>query len=521
MNVLNRAVAKAEGSSARSPAVSVDASKAAAREPAVSLAAIDDLLHSNAAVFSQASPTQATAEQVVMGYLRKKAGGQREGSTKGRIKQNWRKRYFVLASSKLKYYKDEAAHASGKTELGALDVRGCTLFLKQVDHHGVHRFTIASAERELKLRADSEADYQRWVGAVRPLAATFRELDAEHELQELDLDEADDDEVDDDERAYSAGLDSTRARSTTAATQRGRGLTMMPTGDAEGWLEKKAGGKEGNSSLLGGALHQWDKRYFVIKDGTTSLRSARVSPCRPCRPCPCERRHCASPARHRLARGPCIDRPAGSARTRPAARRTGTGARPPTTWPGARSSAPCRAATARSSLSRTRPRTSPRGITASRSRTRPGSSSCVPPPSRTSTSGSPSSRRRGARTLRAALVPAPSASVETRSWTSPTAWRLRRVPHRPRWPLHGAAPERIVIMALARTLHDRDDDGSSASLIQSRSEAQVQTWAPAMPVSAGTHKHNLAIGGTHMQHVEDLEPAVGGGAISNLVGIFR
>ena len=77
MNVLNRAVAKAEGSSARSPAVSVDASKAAAREPAVSLAAIDDLLHSNAAVFSQASPTQATAEQVVMGYLRKKAGGQR------------------------------------------------------------------------------------------------------------------------------------------------------------------------------------------------------------------------------------------------------------------------------------------------------------------------------------------------------------------------------------------------------------------------------------------------------------
>ena len=65
-------------------------------------------------------------------------------------------RFFVLTHTQLTYYKHEAALDTGKSELGRLDVRGCTLFLKEVRQGGVFRFTIASADRELKLRAASD-----------------------------------------------------------------------------------------------------------------------------------------------------------------------------------------------------------------------------------------------------------------------------------------------------------------------------------------------------------------------------
>jgi hypothetical protein len=39
----------------------------------------------------------------------------------------------------------------------------------------VHRFTVKSAGRELKLRASNASDYQLWIAAIKPFAASFEE----------------------------------------------------------------------------------------------------------------------------------------------------------------------------------------------------------------------------------------------------------------------------------------------------------------------------------------------------------
>ena len=70
-------------------------------------------------------------------------------------------------SSDLSYCRDESAYRNGKPGLGALDCRGATLFLKLSTSDGLHRFTLRTSNRDLKLKAQSESDYRSWCEALR------------------------------------------------------------------------------------------------------------------------------------------------------------------------------------------------------------------------------------------------------------------------------------------------------------------------------------------------------------------
>ena len=77
--------------------------------------------------------------------------------------------------STMSYYKSESDQVNGKDALGCIDSAGATVFLKEVSKSGVSRFTVHTPTRELKLRAESEADYRKWVTAIKPYAASFAE----------------------------------------------------------------------------------------------------------------------------------------------------------------------------------------------------------------------------------------------------------------------------------------------------------------------------------------------------------
>lgn len=72
--------------------------------------------------------------------------------------------------SLMSYYKSENDQVNGKEALGAIDVAGSTVFLKEVSKTGVYRFTVRTTKRELKLRAKTESDYTQWIAAIKPYA---------------------------------------------------------------------------------------------------------------------------------------------------------------------------------------------------------------------------------------------------------------------------------------------------------------------------------------------------------------
>ena len=160
MNILNRSVKEAKGESTAAK------TKAKVEEEKVSLSDVDSMISSGK--IGGGSTTSAD----VRGTLLKKSGGKHR-------RQHWNKRFFVLTplSFRLSYYKNAAAHEAGKDALGDIDVNnGTTLFLKEVSKNGACRFTLASATRELKLRAPNEAEYHKWCDALKPLVGTFRDL---------------------------------------------------------------------------------------------------------------------------------------------------------------------------------------------------------------------------------------------------------------------------------------------------------------------------------------------------------
>jgi len=112
------------------------------------------------------------------GYLEKKSGGKSDGKSKWKLRgENWKKRWFILPpeSSMLRYHKNESEALEGKkAALGEMDCLKATVFLKTVNKGGVHRFTVRTAQRELKLRA-KKADFDVWIAALRPLASSFEE----------------------------------------------------------------------------------------------------------------------------------------------------------------------------------------------------------------------------------------------------------------------------------------------------------------------------------------------------------
>jgi hypothetical protein len=134
-----------------------------------------------------------------------------------------------------------------------------------------------------------------WIGALRPRASVFRNLEEEAMGGGEDEEElCDDGELSDDERSFSLagglrglmgakstkggggrdrGESSARGRAVSGAGVRGRGVTMASGGNLEGWLEKKQGGKEGKSTgLFSKKLGKWERRYFVVEEGTDELR---------------------------------------------------------------------------------------------------------------------------------------------------------------------------------------------------------------------------------------------------------
>jgi len=128
------------------------------------------------------------------GYLYKKSGGKgggKEGSGGGGIfhfrpsdlkfAQKWSKRWFDLPpnSSILSYYKSEADCQAGRPALGEIECAGATVFLKEVVKGGVHRFTVRSPIRDLKLRAPDPKTYASWISAMRAFAAGFAEFEEE------------------------------------------------------------------------------------------------------------------------------------------------------------------------------------------------------------------------------------------------------------------------------------------------------------------------------------------------------
>ena len=70
--------------------------------------------------------------------------------------------------STLMYYKSDEDFRKGGEPLGSVDCAGAHMFLKEVTKEKHYRFTIRSKERELKLRAGHEVDYQASPGPTPP-----------------------------------------------------------------------------------------------------------------------------------------------------------------------------------------------------------------------------------------------------------------------------------------------------------------------------------------------------------------
>lgn len=142
------------------------------------------------------------------GWLMKKSGGWADQKVRSKLAQKWDRRWFVLRSLELSYYRtpaDEAEFSAAKhatqraaqrgggpehsadspraaakgtsksphdLQLGVLNCEGAKVFLKEVAKGGVHRFTLHnSAERELKLRAANNEVYESWAAALQQAAA--------------------------------------------------------------------------------------------------------------------------------------------------------------------------------------------------------------------------------------------------------------------------------------------------------------------------------------------------------------
>ena len=183
----------------------------------------------------------------VSGWLEKKSGG-KEGQSKARMLEKWDRRFFLLSSSKLRYYKSEEEMLKGKPPLGILECSGAELFLKEVKGESF-RFTIRSKARDLKLRANSAGEYKKWEDALRLYVASTN----------LDPSAGGRDTA---ESLASWEDSSGREASASVASADGAGSSHIGGPPTSGWLEKKSGGKEGqNKSKL---LEKWDRRWFLL-----------------------------------------------------------------------------------------------------------------------------------------------------------------------------------------------------------------------------------------------------------------
>ena len=204
-----------------------------------------------------------------------KKGGGKALDKKTRFVNKWHKRWFVLppTSTVLSYYKSEAASNDGKEALGSIDCAGAVLFLKEVVK-GQYRFTIKTAARELKLRAQSAGDFEQWMAVLQPIAASSQEDDTVSErfdsmardisdaiMEEDEIAASDDDDDPDDFRGV-------RNVSLSSAAP-----PLASTPGKRGQLEKKSGGKAAKKKSFSARLvgDKWSKRWFVLPASSSTL----------------------------------------------------------------------------------------------------------------------------------------------------------------------------------------------------------------------------------------------------------
>ena len=178
---------------------------------------------------------------VVAGWLEKKSGG-KEGKGKSKLLEKWDKRWFVLSGTEMRWYKTEDDPGKGKDPQGVMDCKGSELFLKGVEGQ-TFRFTVRTTERELKLRAPSSA-YHMWKDALTPLAKFTDDADLATAAKREQLKESKVVSLD----AIASAHDGYEAGG--------------PEPTCTGWLDKKSGGKDGQSKAK--LLEKWDKRWFAL-----------------------------------------------------------------------------------------------------------------------------------------------------------------------------------------------------------------------------------------------------------------
>lgn len=201
------------------------------------------------------------------GILYKKAGG-KAMDKKTRLVERWHKRWFVLppSATTLTYYKSEEEQMNGGAALGAVEVGGATIFLKEVKR-GQYRFTVQSHMRELKLRAATAEDYEKWIAVLQPIASAVRDEDEVGGMDNLSMrdrgetmcDGDDDFDADEDTDIYAddspghaggsssslAGIPETDFKGFGIADDARGGGSSLPTAGMAGLLDKKSGGKAG------------------------------------------------------------------------------------------------------------------------------------------------------------------------------------------------------------------------------------------------------------------------------------
>ena len=196
---------------------------------------------------AKAAPTHTM--MTTTGWLGKKGGGEAAdaGSLKNMIRKKvepWNARFFVLpAGGRTIRWDDSAEDAeAGMTEKGSMDIPvGQTRFvLKEVDGKGVHRFSLFTAQRELKLRAKDKEDFEVWEAPLRSLCPNEKDAKRSQKL-----------------KTASAKLREEKAYDR---------VMRLPKETVEGPLE--AGGVDGGgrASTVAG-----EPSYFVIAKGSSLL----------------------------------------------------------------------------------------------------------------------------------------------------------------------------------------------------------------------------------------------------------
>ena len=213
------------------------------------------------------------------GWLLKASGGKSVKASLGNVANRFQKRWFTIdgPNSPLCYFKDApTAKGKQKAPAGSVELEGASI---ERTGGGNGEFALHTASRVLTLRADDDAAAQGWARAM-VAAGAYAEFDvgtAFEPARSLN-----------DVRpslksslsggSSSAGLLGGAAAGggadTAAADASGRAkrksVTIAKGGESEGLAAMP--GMEGYLSKQTGRSGKWDRRYFVIPPGRTSLR---------------------------------------------------------------------------------------------------------------------------------------------------------------------------------------------------------------------------------------------------------